>query len=196
MNKAQIAKWLVGAGVSASVALSGGYLIAPNEGEVVDKVTGKHIAYLDDVGVATACWGQTGTDLYGRQIKLGMSYTEGECIEMLTKTLASFDRRLKQLVSVPYASEYQHAALLSFSYNVGLGNFESSTLRRKLNAGDHEGACDELSKWVYAKKKKLKGLVTRREQERQWCLGNVPQDIVVTFNDIVKMTAEISKKEE
>ena len=62
-------------------------------------------------------------------------------------------------------------ALYSFAYNVGAGNFQTSTLLRKIQPGRPEGACDQLRRWTYAKEQKQwKGLVTRREIEREVCL--------------------------
>lgn len=61
----------------------------------------------------------------------------------------------------------QEAALISFIFNVGEGNFRRSTLRKKLNAGDYKGAADEFSRWVYAGGKKLSGLRARRRMERK-----------------------------
>ena len=61
-------------------------------------------------------------------------------------------------------------ALYSFAYNVGTGNFQTSTLLRKINQGDPKGACDQLLRWTYAKGKQWKGLITRREVEREVCL--------------------------
>ncbi|MCQ7374286.1 glycoside hydrolase family protein, partial [Salmonella enterica] len=61
-------------------------------------------------------------------------------------------------------------ALYSFVYNVGAGNFRTSTLLRKINQGDIKGACDQLRRWTYAGGKQWKGLMTRREVERDVCL--------------------------
>ncbi|MEK8668416.1 glycoside hydrolase family protein, partial [Escherichia coli] len=61
-------------------------------------------------------------------------------------------------------------ALYSFVYNVGAGNFRTSTLLRKINQGDIKGACDQLRRWTYAGGKQWKGLMTRREIEREICL--------------------------
>jgi len=193
MDKGQISKWLAGAGVSVATALAGGYLIIPHEGAVKDK-EGMHVAYLDAVGIPTICYGQTGKDLYGRTIKLGMKLTEEECLEMLSKTLIKFENQIDKYVKHKYASDYQKAMLVSFTYNVGIGNLASSTLLRKLNAGDHVGVCDELSKWVYAKKKKLPGLVVRRKDEEQWCLGYVPKEASKTYSEMVLLTAATTDK--
>lgn len=178
------------AGVSIPAAISGAYLIIPHEGSVKNK-NGEHVVYLDAVGIPTACYGQTGKDHLGRVIRLGMTYKEEECILMLTKTIEKFEKQLDSLVKVPYASDYEKAALISFSYNVGIGNVQTSTLIKKINNKDHIGACNELSKWIYAQKKLLKGLVIRREDERQWCLGNVSYEVKMDIKsavDLVRVT--------
>ena len=81
------------------------------------------------------------------------------------------DRRAK--VELP---EPTRAALASFVYNVGAGNFARSTLLRKLNQGDLRGACHELSRWVYAGGKRLNGLVSRRATEKEICLAGLAQE--------------------
>lgn len=189
-----LTKRLVALGLSSAAAISGGYLIAPNEGLPVDS-NGKHPVYIDAVGIPTVCWGQTGKDLYGRTIRLGMSYTTAECETMLAQTIQKFETQVDMTVHVPYSSDWQKAALISFAYNVGIGNLKSSTLLRKLNAKDYDGACNELTKWVYANKKKLPGLVSRRGEEKQWCLGNVPYEAKVTYQEIVKGYVKAGEKD-
>ena len=66
---------------------------------------------------------------------------------------------------------HEHAALISFSYNLGLGNLQSSTLRTKLNRDERIAASNELPKWVRAGGRKLRGLVLRREAERELFLS-------------------------
>jgi GH24 family phage-related lysozyme (muramidase) len=66
----------------------------------------------------------------------------------------------------PAAVDRQLDALVSFSYNCGLGSLQSSTLRMKFNRGDYSGAADEFLKWNKAGGKVLNGLVRRREAER------------------------------
>ena len=190
--KSRISKKLVAYGLSAAAAISGGYLILPWEGSVKDK-SGYHTVYRDAVGIPTACYGQTGKDLYGRTIQVGMRYSEDECLKMLTSSIQHFEKGVDRAVKVNYASDYQKAALVSFAYNVGLGNFQSSTLLRELNKGNHSGACDQLSRWVYAQKKKLKGLVNRRAEEREWCLGNVPYDAKTTLDMLTEVSSLTTK---
>ena len=58
------------------------------------------------------------------------------------------------------------SAILSFAYNLGLGNLGSSTLRKKINSEDWVGAKTEIVRWVNAGSKVLKGLIIRRNSER------------------------------
>ena len=120
------------------------------------------VAYLDPVGIPTICEGVT------QGVRLGDVATPAECDALLEKellvALSAVDRRVR----VPL-TDTRRAALTSFVYNVGEGQFSRSTLLRKLNAGDVAGACAELSRWVYAGGRKLAGLVKRREAERQLC---------------------------
>jgi len=63
-------------------------------------------------------------------------------------------------------------ALVSFSFNLGLGTLQRSTLRQKHNRGDHAGAAEEFLKYCKAAGKVLKGLENRRKDERAIYLGN------------------------
>lgn len=119
--------------------------------------------YRDVVGVLTVCYGHTGADIIPTK-----TYTSAECKTLLDKDLVPFARSVERSVKVA-ASEYQKASLISFSYNVGVKAFESSTLLKKLNAGDGAGACDEMRRWNKAGGKVWKGLINRREVEREIC---------------------------
>ena len=76
------------------------------------------------------------------------------------------ERPLKNLVRVNL-NQNQYDALASLVFNIGQGNFKSSTLRQKLNRGDYEGAAGEFWKWRRAGGKVLPGLVKRREVEEK-----------------------------
>jgi lysozyme len=143
-------------GLSAVLAFTGG-TIAVHEGYVPG-------TYVDPVGIVTACFGHT-----SQRLTLGMEMSEHDCLLLLADDLTRHNEQLMQAVKVPL-SDQEHGAYLSFHYNVGSGNFRSSTLLRHLNAGERIEACKQLSRWVYAKGVKLPGLVTRRAQERELCL--------------------------
>ena len=66
----------------------------------------------------------------------------------------------------------EHAALVSFAYNCGSGALETSTLRRKLNAGDRQGAADQFLRWDRAGGGVMAGLTKRRQQERALFLAS------------------------
>ncbi|MBJ9325803.1 lysozyme [Citrobacter amalonaticus] len=120
--------------------------------------------YWDVVGIQTVCYGHTGKD-----IMLGKTYTEAECKALLNKDLNTVARQINPYIKVPIP-ETTRGALYSFVYNVGAGNFKTSTLLYKINQGDIKGACEQLRRWNKAGGVVWKGLVTRREIEREVCL--------------------------
>ncbi|CAM8498832.1 lysozyme [Enterobacter asburiae] len=146
---------LIAASVAGSVSIAG-VLIQSQEGI-------KYTTYLDPVGIPTVCAGVTGPD-----VKMGKTYTKQECDALLYKHMQPAIKAVDESVKVKL-NDYQKAALYSFTYNAGVGAFKSSTLLKKLNAGNTKGACDELRRWTYAGGKQWKGLVTRREIERELC---------------------------
>ncbi|EEA4443780.1 glycoside hydrolase family protein [Salmonella enterica subsp. enterica serovar Sandiego] len=119
--------------------------------------------YRDVVGVITVCDGHTGKDIVP-----GKHYTDEECDALLNQDLAQVAASIDPLIKASIPNS-ERAALYSFAYNVGAGAFARSTLLKKLNAGDQAGACNELKRWTYAGGKQWKGLVTRREIEREVC---------------------------
>jgi GH24 family phage-related lysozyme (muramidase) len=84
---------------------------------------------------------------------------------ILKSDLARFERGVAQYCPVTL-TQGQFDALVSFSFNVGLGTLQRSTLRQKVLRGDMAGAAEELLKYCMAGGKILKGLVTRRNDER------------------------------
>ncbi|MDH1088819.1 lysozyme [Pantoea brenneri] len=123
--------------------------------------------YHDVVGVLTVCYGHTGSD-----IMLGKTYTEQECRFLLDKDLGNIAAQINPYITRPI-TDTTRAALYSFAYNVGPTNFKTSTLLRRLNMGDTAGACDQLKRWIYAGGKKWKGLMSRRDIERDVCMWGV-----------------------
>lgn len=144
-----------GAGaVAIAAALLGGH----------DGLEGRrYTPYRDVAGVLTVCDGHTGKDIIP-----GKRYTDSECDALLDKDLKRVKAQVDPLIKVSIP-ESERAAFYSFAYNVGTGAFARSTLLKKLNAGDHAGACNELKRWTYAGGRQWKGLVTRREIEREVC---------------------------
>jgi GH24 family phage-related lysozyme (muramidase) len=92
--------------------------------------------------------------------------TEEEGLELLMLDIAKFERGVNRLIDVPL-NQNQFDALTSFAFNLGNGSLQASTLRKKLNREDYEGAADEFPRWVFAGGRKLRGLVKRRYAERE-----------------------------
>ena len=120
-------------------------------------------AYRDPVGVVTICYGHTGT------ARVGQTLSDEECAKLLAGDLGDAFDAVDEHVDVEMPPT-RRAALASFVFNVGEGAFARSTLLRRLNAGKTRQACDELLRWVFAGGKRLRGLVTRRQAERELCL--------------------------
>ena len=136
-------------------------LIIPNEGR-------KTTPYRDTGGVLTVCDGHTG----GVQNR---KYTTQECDAMLASDIFKHDADISKCIPADL-TESQHAAFLSFAYNVGAPTFCRSTMSKKALAHDLPGACAELSKFVFAAGKDCRvassncfGIVKRRAAERTMC---------------------------
>ncbi|EMD2739726.1 lysozyme [Enterobacter hormaechei] len=124
----------------------------------------KLTAYQDSVGVWTIGYGWT-QPVDGKPIRAGMTIKQ-ETAERLLKTgLVSYESDVSRLVKVGL-TQGQFDALVSFTYNLGARSLSTSTLLRKINAGDYAGAADEFLRWNKAGGKVLNGLTRRREAER------------------------------
>ncbi|MCP1235983.1 lysozyme [Gluconobacter kondonii] len=114
-----------------------------------------------------------------------VSISEATASSLLLQTVMTLDAALSRLVKVSL-SDVQRASLLSWQYNVGTAAVASSTLLRKLNAGDYTGAADELLRWDKATVRghlvELPGLAKRRAYERDVFLGkrSVPTDTLLS----------------
>lgn len=148
-----IQKRLIAAGASSALAAAG---------SIAFYFEGEHVQpYVDPVGVLTVCVGHTGGEL-------AELYSEQECTELFLKDLRVAEAAVNRCT--PYVPNEMKPPLVSFVFNVGSGNYCSSTLAKKANAGQLVEACKELYRWVYAKGQVLPGLVKRREKEARECL--------------------------
>ena len=91
--------------------------------------------------------------------------TQEEVDAILRTDLNRFERGVEKFCPVSL-TQGQFDALVSFSFNVGLGTLQRSTLRQKVLRGDMEGASEELLKYCMAGGKVLKGLLNRRKDEQ------------------------------
>jgi lysozyme len=104
--------------------------------------------------------------LYGIKDEHNRTFEYDEIDSILEKDLERFEAGVLRLCPAAADRQSQFDAIVSFSFNVGLGNLQASTLRMKYNRGEFESAADEFLKWTKASGKVLKGLVRRREAER------------------------------
>ncbi|MDK2375269.1 lysozyme [Serratia fonticola] len=126
-------------------------------------------AYKDSVGVWTIGYGWTQA-VDGKQIKAGMAIDQPTADRLLKCGVVQYEQAVNQLVKAKI-NQQQLDALVSFAYNLGIRSLSTSTLLKKLNAGDKQGAADEFLKWTNAGGKELRGLVTRRAAERELFLS-------------------------
>lgn len=122
-------------------------------------------AYRDVTGVPTVGYGET------KGITMDSTMTRLEALQRLSESADEHANGMIRCIKVP-VSQGEFDAFLSFTYNVGVGAFCRSTLVKKLNKLDYEGACQELLKWTQAGGKVYPGLVKRRQQEYNTCIGD------------------------
>ena len=101
---------------------------------------------------------------FTKGVKRGDKITRAEADIRLAVEYDEFEAKVLKLVKVPLTPN-QLGALVSLTFNIGLGNLGKSTLLRKLNAGDYAGAAAQFAVWKFAAGKVMKGLVTRRANE-------------------------------
>lgn len=131
--------------------------------------------YLDPVSIWTIGWGHA--------IRYGGRFLRDEADRALAKSLYPTGITREQAAAILQGdlinagrdvlavvgvdlNDNQFGALASFTFNLGLGNLQSSTLLRKLNIRDYAGAANEFPRWVRANGQVLPGLVKRRAAER------------------------------
>jgi len=124
----------------------------------------KLTAYRCSAGVLTIGYGHT------HGVKTGDVITAQQADEYLREDVQIAELNVNTNVKTPL-TQNQFDALVSFVFNVGVGNFVKSTLLKKLNTGNYSGAADELLKWVNAGGKPLDGLRKRRTAERELFLS-------------------------
>jgi len=100
-------------------------------------------------------------------------WSDAEVNDLLAQDLARFERGVARLCPNTIGNQGRFDSLVSFSFNVGLGNLQRSSLRMKNNRGDFEKAAEEFMKWTKGGGRVLPGLVKRRMDERALYLSGV-----------------------
>lgn len=111
-------------------------------------------------------FGSTGPD-----VKAGDRITPVAAVQRAARDVTRFEGAIKQCVTVPL-TQGEYDAYVSLAYNIGPTAFCGSTLVRKLNAGDYDGACAEILRWDRFKGQPLPGLTKRRRAEAAQCRGD------------------------
>ncbi len=97
--------------------------------------------------------------------------TMDEVDRILSQDLGRFERGVVRLCPAAVGCQGVFDALVSFAFNVGLGNLQRSSLRMKTNRGEFEEAAEEFMKWTKAGGRVLPGLVKRRQDEQRLYLS-------------------------
>ena len=117
-------------------------------------------AYLDGGGVPTIGWGHT------KGVKLGQTITLEQAEKFIREDLQEAELCVER--QVPYGlAPHQFDALVSLVFNIGVTAFTKSTLLKKLDQNDIQGAADQFERWCFDNGKKVKGLLRRRLAEKQ-----------------------------
>lgn len=126
----------------------------------------KAYPYRCPAGIPTIGYGSTRYP-DGRAVRLSdPPITKEQANDLLFATLGEYENAVTRYVTVPI-NQNQFDALVDFAYNAGAQNLRKSTLLKHLNKGDATRAAKEFGKWIYGGGKVLKGLVKRREAERE-----------------------------
>lgn len=118
--------------------------------------------YTCPAGYPTIGYGHVVKEHEMEQFKNGI--TEAQAKDLLRLDVEEAERGVLRLINVPL-TDCQFDALVSFTYNLGAGALQRSTLRWKVNREEHAAAPAEFVKWVWAGGRKLEGLIRRREAE-------------------------------
>lgn len=114
-----------------------------------------------------ATGGEPWTIGYGHTggVKKGDVWTQAQADAAIIEDVDKFSDGVSALIGAAPTTQGQYDALVSFAYNVGLGNLKKSTLLRMHKDGDYSGAVGQFARWANANGKPMAGLKRRREAE-------------------------------
>ena len=124
--------------------------------------------YICPAGYSTIGYGHVIAEYEKNSFKDAID--EEKAGDILARDLKIAEHAVLTLVKVPL-TDGQFDSLVSFTFNVGSGAFQRSTLRQKVNREEHDEVPHEFSRWVFAGRRKLKGLITRRALEAKLYMG-------------------------
>lgn len=144
------------------------YVISPKGISLIKEFEGfSEKSYKDIAGIWTIGYGSTRIE--NAAVYKGLFIDELKATELLEKTANEFLSKVEKYINVPL-NQNQIDAIASFIYNVGVGNFIKSTLLKKLNQGDYDGAGEQFLSWnksrINGELTPVAGLTRRREAEQ------------------------------
>lgn len=103
-------------------------------------------------------------------VQRGKTYTHEEIAAMWASDIKTAEKCVNLYANGQEMNDNQFSSVVSFAFNAGCGNLQTSTLARYANRQQWSEMCGQLNRWVYANGKKLNGLVKRRADEYQLCM--------------------------
>ena len=151
MKRTSIAGMVLAAATLVGIATQEGY---------------REAAYIPVPGdVPTIGYGST------KDVRMGDKTTPvRSLVRLLDEVDTVYAQGVRSCITAPV---YQHefAAYVSLTYNIGVKAFCNSSVAKRANAGDYQGACDAILMWNKAGGKVLRGLENRRKEEKRICEG-------------------------
>jgi lysozyme len=123
-----------------------------------------HVMYPEQAKIPSTAEGMERRRAWQLRPEDNRTWSKEEVDDLLAKDVARFERGVLRFISVPL-KQHEFDALVSFSFNLGLGTLQRSTLRQALNRGDKKTAMESLRKYNKAGGKVLRGLDNRRKDE-------------------------------
>ena len=118
--------------------------------------------YICPAGWPTIGYGHVVRESERERFSAGIDERAAE--ELLRRDVETAEKAVLRLIHVPL-SDGQFGALVSFVFNLGAGALQRSTLRRKVNREEYDAVPAEFQRWVWARGRKLNGLIRRRKEE-------------------------------
>lgn len=115
-------------------------------------------------GISTIGFGAT------RDVQPADKTTVERALVRLLSDAGEYEQAVRRCAPVPM-HQHEFDAFVSLTYNIGINAFCKSTVAKRLNAGDYEGACEAILLWDKQAGQVLRGLTIRRQKERAQCLG-------------------------
>lgn len=168
-------KTIVAGGAGASLVAIAVAAILPH---IQQEEGTKNVPYRDIVGVLTVCTGHTGPDVVPNKF-----YPASQCAQLTQQDLNKAASGVLKYTPTLRYHPLQLASAISFSYNIGIGAYGTSSVARDFNNGEFKTACQDMLKYTYAGGKYSQGLANRRNQEYTICVSTLtPQGLANVVN--------------